>query len=55
MAALTPGRVRPSPPSSQRAGLPSQVAIKVINKDGDMNDDESMQTELDIIKMVHHR
>lgn len=32
-----------------------EVAIKVIKKNGDMNDDESMATELDILKMVHHR
>ena len=32
-----------------------KVAIKVIKKNGDMNDDESMATELDILKMVHHR
>lgn len=33
----------------------AEVAIKVIKKNGDMNDDESMATELDILKMVHHR
>jgi serine/threonine protein kinase len=32
-----------------------EVAIKVITKNGDMNDDESMATELDILKSVHHR
>jgi serine/threonine protein kinase len=32
-----------------------EVAIKVIKKNGDMNDDESMATELEILKMVHHR
>jgi len=31
------------------------VAIKVIKKDDDMNDDESMATELEILKVVHHR
>ena len=31
------------------------VAIKVIKKDDDMNDDESMATELEILKSVHHR
>lgn len=31
------------------------VAIKVIKKNGDMNDDESMATELEILKLVHHR
>ena len=31
------------------------VAIKVIKKNDDMNDDESMRTELEILKMVHHR
>ena len=32
-----------------------ECAIKVIKKNGDMNDDESMATELEILKMVHHR
>lgn len=32
-----------------------EVAIKVIKKDDDMNDDESMATELEILKTVHHR
>jgi hypothetical protein len=27
----------------------------VIKKNDDMNDDESMRTELEILKMVHHR
>jgi len=31
------------------------VAIKVIKKNDDMNDDESMRTELEILKMIHHR
>ena len=30
-------------------------AIKVIKKNDDMNDDESMATELEILKNVHHR
>lgn len=32
-----------------------EYAIKVIKKNDDMNDDESMATELDILKNVHHR
>ena len=32
-----------------------EVAVKVIKKDDDMNDDESMTTELEILKVVHHR
>ena len=33
----------------------SEVAIKVIQRNDDMNDDESMATELEILKTVHHR
>ena len=32
-----------------------EFAIKVIKRDGDMNDEESMTTELEILKSVHHR
>ena len=38
---------------NKRTGM--EVAIKVIKKNDDMNDDESMATELDILKTVHHR
>jgi serine/threonine protein kinase len=31
------------------------VAIKVIKRNDDMNDEESMATELEILKSVHHR
>ena len=33
----------------------SDVAIKVIQRNDDMNDDESMATEFEILKTVHHR